>query len=242
MDDDGSPAHAPTAAAAAAAARRRRLLAAGLVVLVLALGASAAVIRHEPDFYRAALAVDPSRAESLARRMVSKASSLHAAVGRQGTWDGVISADELNAWLATDLPRNHSRLLPRGITAPRVAFVPRHVLLAARTGFGPFSAVVWADIEVRLQGVNQIGIMVHRAGIGGFPLPGDAMLRRFAGHLREARLVADLRRLDGGMLLVVSPPAAYDAARGWRLESLAVETDELLVAGSTARGAKGADE
>lgn len=238
---DQEPAPAP-----AAVSRRSPRVVATVVAVVAtitlaAIAAILAVLWQEPAFYREARATDRPALEPLARRLVSKASSLHAAIGRPGDWEAAVAESEVNAWLTTDLPRNHRGLLPPRVSEPRVAFLPHRPQAAARLGLGPISAVAWADVEVWLQGVNQVGMRLSRAGLGGIPLPRDAVLRQLSLGLSRAGLVTDLRRIDGRDVLVVSPPANYDAdAASWRLETLAFGAGELLVAGTTGRAAKGA--
>lgn len=231
----------PVAATEGASNRSRRLvlgLAAALVVTVVAI---AGLLRSEPVFYRSVtVASDPARAESLARRMLSKGSAVHAATRRSGAWDAAITADEVNAWLAVDLPRNHERLLPAGMAEPRVAFSPHHVHLGARLGSGWLSAVAWVDVEVRLRGVNQIGLALVDARLGALPLPRAAILRDMGRRLAALGLVTDLRRLDERPLLVVSVPSTYDAAGG-RLESLAITDGELLLAGGASMDRSGVE-
>lgn len=226
----------------AATRRLFRLAVVGVSGLTVGLLTVVVAAQQPPKFYRLAIApTDPAAAEALARRMVSKAAALHSASGRPGPWEGVIRESEVNAWLAVDLPRNHARVLPPGVESPRIAFQSQRVAVAARTAVGPVSAVAWAEMEVWLQGVNQVGLKPVAAGLGRLPVPRDAMLRHLAGRLAAAGLVTDLRRTQGGLLLVVSPPASYDASAGnCRLESLAVDAGELLVAGTTHQPALGA--
>lgn len=194
-----------------------------------------ALLRHEPAFYAGADgAGQGTDDEARARRMMSKASAAVAALRRTDPWDAVITADEANAWLAIDLPRNHARLLPEGVTAPRVAFTPHHVRAGVRLGSGIAAAVVWIDAEVRLRGVNQVGLTIVDARIGYVPLPRGPIAHEFARRLHALGLVTDVRRGDRGPLLVVSAPATYDAAAGARLEMLAVTDGELLLAGGAA--------
>lgn len=212
----------------------------GAIAVVLA---AAGFARHVPAFYREALvAADPVQAEALSRRMLSKASALHAAFGRAGAWDAVIADDEVNAWLAVDLPRNHGRLLPEAVSAPRVAFAPHRVQAGARVGAGPVSGVLWVEVEVRLRGVNQVGLTLVDARVGSLPLPRGPLLREAARRLQALGLVTDLRRNETGPLLVVSLPATYDAAgTGKKLESLAVTDGELLLAGGAGAAGSGAE-
>lgn len=213
------------------------LLAVAAIVVVLA--------RYEPGFYRQAAnpqAVGPGGedVEALARRAVSKASAWHASIARPGRWDAAVAAAEINAWLATDLPRNHPGWLPRGVSQPRILFEPKRALLASRVGYGPLAAVAWLDLEIQLRDVNQLAITLNRAGLGAIPLPRMPILRELARRIAKLGMVTDLRRLDGRMVLMVYIPSTHDAgATSYWLESLAIGAGELLVAGETRSAALG---
>ena len=147
--------------------------------LVLVLVVVAVLLKYEPGFYGQLLIPGGHPAggtakdveaqardvEALARRAVTKASAWHAAISRAGRWETAVTADELNAWLAVDLPRNHARWFPRGVSEPRLLFRPRHVVLGTRVGYGPLTAVAWLDFEVSRSCWN-------RRGWGRFPCRG----------------------------------------------------------------------
>ena len=191
----------------------------------------ALLLKHEPAFSRATVA-DPD-AERAAARLVTKGAALHAALGRAGPWGAAISDSELNAWLATDLPRNHPKLLPRGISTPRLHFRPQRVETCVRVGSGLLSAVVWCDLEVTLRGVNQLGIVVQIASLGALPLPAAPVLAEAGRRLAALGCVTELRPRDGRMVLVVYIPATLGGGPQWRLESLRIDAGEMVVAGTT---------
>jgi hypothetical protein len=206
--------------------------------LALLVAAALGLVRHVPGFYlRGEAATRIPEAEVLARRTVSKASAWHASLSRQGEWDAAVTADELNAWLALDLPRNHPRWLPRGVSAPRVEFRPRHLTAGARVGAGPLSAIAWADLEVVLRGRNQVTISVERARLGAVPLPTAPLIGDIARRLRRLGMVTELRRVGGRTSLAVYIPSTHDAgATSYWLESMAFEDGEWLAAGRTRGG------
>lgn len=206
--------------------------------MALAAAVTLALLSYAPGFYlRGEAAARGAEAEVLARRTVSKASAWHAALSRQGDWDAAITADELNAWLALDLPRNHPRWLPRGVSAPRVEFRPRHLAAGARIGAGPVSAIAWADLEIVLRGRNQLTIAVERARLGAIPLPTAPLIGDIARRLRRLGMVTELRRIDGRTQLAVYIPSTHDAgATSYWLESMAFEDGEWLAAGRTRGG------
>lgn len=219
--------------------------------LALAMVVVALLLKYEPAFYRQfeiqpatsagnAAAGDAAEAvEALARRAVTKASAWHASISRPGSWETALTADELNAWLAVDLPRNHPRWLPRGVTEPRLVFRARHVVLGTRVHYGPLSSVAWLDCEVVLRDVNHLAIVVDQARLGAIPLPRTPILRELSRRISTLGMVTDLRMLDGRMVLMVYIPSTHDAgATSYWLESLAIGDGELLMAGETRSSAE----
>lgn len=211
-------------------------------------GCLLAVTRHEPrplqrSAGRGAGAPDPAVGERLAGRLISKASALHSAATRPGPWEGVFTEDEVNAWLATDLPRNHSRLLPAGWSEPRVRLEPRHLWVGTRWHAGPLSALMWVRADVRLRTPDEIAVAVDAAGLGGLPLPGDALLKHLSERLSASGLSATVVRLDGRNQLVVRMADGRPGAAGnsgttagrtaIRLAAVRLDDGELLVAGET---------
>lgn len=195
----------------------------------------AAVLAHEPAFYRSRVAAaPPGGVEPLARRLVTKAAALRADFLRPGDWSTAVTDEELNAWLATDLPRNHPLLLPPQVAEPRVAFGPRRVSVGGRVAFGPVRCVGSFDAEVVLRAVNQVGIVVRSVRLGGLPLPAGPVVRELGRRIAALGTPTELRRLDGRTVLVVYiPPTHAAGAPSHWLETLTLEDGEMLVAGVT---------
>lgn len=229
---DGPAASLAEDASAGPSRGRRRWLPWTLGVLA-AIVAGVALVRYEPAFYRARHGV-AAGADTAARRLVSSAAALRAAVVRQGPWEGAFSERELNAWLAIDLPRNQRRFLPASVAEPRVELLPRRVRVAARVGLGACSTVAWADARVTLREPNQLVIVLAAAGLGALPLPRGALLGTLRRRLDGLGMVTNVRRLDEGPALVVYIPSTHDAGgtSHW-LESLAIGPGSLALAGTT---------
>jgi len=211
--------------------RRRRFVGGLATGLAACLIAAVVLLKHEPSLRAATPGPDADRA---AARLLTKAAALHAAVRQGGGWDAAVTDTEVNAWLATDLPRNHPRLLPRGLREPRVRFRPHRVEVACRVGSGLASTVVTCDLTVVLRGANQLALAAEAAAAGAVPLPVGPVLAALARRLAAAGAATELRRLDGRTLLVVYIPANGNASgTEWRLESLRIDDGELMVAGAT---------
>jgi hypothetical protein len=238
--------------------RVRRAVVGVLGGLAFLLAAIVALLKYEPGFYRRlsasggtvaaapgldreqqespqpATQPDVSQAEAAARRVVTKAAACHAAISRPGAWEAAVTADELNAWLAIDLPRNHRNVLPRGVSQPRLLFQPKHALVGARVGYGPLTAVASLDFEIQLRDVNHLAIVLEQARLGAIPLPRPPILRHLAERIGTLGMVTDLRMLDGRLVLMVYIPSTHDSGgTSYWLESLSIGAGELLLAGTT---------
>jgi len=226
--------------------RLRKAFVAALVALVMVLVVSGVLLKYEPGVYRqlavsrgtlAGAGVPPGGGEdveALSRRAVTKAAAWHASISRPGGWETALTSDEVNAWLAIDLPQNHSSWLPSGVTQPRIAFQPQHAVLGARVGFGPFTAVAALDFEILLRDVNHLAVVLEQARLGAIPLPRAPILRELSRRISKLGMVTDLRRLDGRLVLMVYIPSTHDAgSTSYWLESLAIGAGELLIAGET---------
>jgi len=222
--------HAEPAKSPRARRLRGPVLGAGLVLAIVA-AAVAALACRPPAFYAARLAA-AADAEQGARRLVTKAAAVEAALGRPGRWEAAVTEAEINGFLAADLPRNHAAVLPGWLEAPRVVLEPHAVTVAARLRAGPLEPVIHAAIELRLVAAGQIQCRLLRAGLGGVPLPRGPFLHRLAAALRRRDAVVELRRIDGESRLVVTLPRGRDGATR-RLEALAIGPGELLLAGTT---------
>ncbi|MGI9177078.1 MAG: hypothetical protein ACR2IT_04395 [Pirellulales bacterium] len=218
----------------------RRLLLATVAAIVVAVTVIALTTRHVPDFYRQRLAAGElagAAAEQAGRRVVSDVSALHAAFIREGRWEAAFTEADINAWLATDLPRNHTRLLPTMVSAPRVRLAPQQVQIGLRLGSGIVSAVSWLVLEIRLREPNQLGIVVVEARLGGLPLPHGPIQREIRRRFDQLGMVTTMRRLDDRNVLVVYIPSTHESGgmSHW-LESLSIGEGSIAFAGHTISG------
>jgi hypothetical protein len=188
--------------------------------------------RWTPGWYAERLAAGAAAgADRDARRLVTAVAGLRDAAMRPGEWGAAVREQEINAWLATDLPRNHAAMLPAGFAEPRVRLESGRIHLAARAAAGPLAGLVAFDVETRLRAVNQLECSVIGARLGAIPLPAGPFVHRLASVLRGLGFTADIRRLDGRTVVVVSL-----GGHGAVLEGLSLGSGELVVAGTTVEG------
>lgn len=219
----------------------------GLVLLIWL------VVTWTPNFYRA-VASTTKDDERAAGRFVTSIAALATASRQEGSWGVDMKESEINAWLKKDLPRNHPDMLNGSawgrLSQPRIQLEPKLTRIGIEVTTWGITAVAWAEIEVRLKAANQFALSVHRAGLGGLPLPRDAILRECGRQLSRAGMETQMQRFrDRSLLLAIIPERLAEQShnnsahnnsdrtkqptRRWQIESLRIDRGSLTVAGSS---------
>lgn len=189
--------------------RRRRILV-GLLLGTCVLAASLwwggrAALHHEPTFYKAALAQAPERHEELGRELEKEVLDLRNQLRHPGRWEAEFGADELNGWLASDLPEKFPDLLPPEAQAPRVEVADGVVRVAFRFQDAKVRTVVSLALAPRIADQpNRIAIRVVRARAGALPLPLDRVLDQVSQAARRAELPLAWSQDQGDPVALVS--------------------------------------
>ena len=109
----------------------RRLLRIGLilgVVLVIASGVLVGCLywatQQAPEFYEQALQKPPQEEAQAGDELERQVLDLRNELRSEGRFNVEFSHDQINGWLAADLPDKFPQLLPRGVSEPRIAFEP----------------------------------------------------------------------------------------------------------------------
>ena len=208
------------------------LIAGGLAVLVaLVLLGLYLAAQHEPAFYRQAMEIDDAVLEKASDRMLQQATALASAVKKEGRWEVLFTAQEINGWLAVDMVRNHPNTLPSTLRDPRVTIDPTQITIACRFEQGGVSSVLSLTVEPYMPEPNVIALRIVKARAGLLPAP----LGRVLGGLSEAahglQFHLEWRRAGGDPVAMLSFPPDDD--RPVRIETLRLGDGEIYVAGST---------
>ena len=93
-----------------------------IVVIAAALGLYGyRSLNQVPAFYAEALAQPAAEPAKAAYQFEQEVLELQNDVRREGDWQATFSAEEINGWLANDLPVKFPRALPEHVSDPRVA-------------------------------------------------------------------------------------------------------------------------
>ena len=202
-----------------------------LAVLVL-LGLFVAV-QHEPAFYRKAMQIDPAVLEKGSDQMLRKIAALQSALAKPGHWQAVITADEINGWLAVDLAKNHPNTLPPSASDPRVVISPSEIILACRFEQSGTTTVLSLAVRPYIPEPNVVALRIIRARAGALPVPLQRILDGLSQAAADMQFRLDWRHAGSDPVALISFPD--DGNRVVRIESLQLSDGEIRIVGTTER-------
>lgn len=214
------------------------------VVIVLALAVAVGISllgmyrasRHVPEFYQQALAIQPEVQKAEGQKFEQEALALHNQVRHPGRWEARFSQDEINGWLAADLPVKFPKALPRGVSDPRLAFDETQVQLAVRYQRGDTAAVVSLSGHVQLtEEPNELAVRIDGVRAGALPLPFAQFRDEIAERAAKAGLPIRWSEAAGAPVALIRLPLDPRDFKGRQLvvEELRLTAGELIVAGRT---------
>ena len=212
----------------------------GCLVVLLAIVAGIYALyrasQHVPEFYRQALQADRAAQSKASDRMIQHATALANDVRKEGRWEAVFTAEEINGWLAVDLVKNHPGALPASIRDPRVVIEPEQVMVACRFEEGKISGVVMLAVEPYLQEPNVLALRIRKARAGLLPLPLNDFLDLATKAAARAEIDLHWRQADGDPVAIFRIPPPRDVKnRVVSIDTIRLSAGQISLAGSTER-------
>ena len=212
------------------------LVAAGIIAVLMLILVYRAM-QQMPDFYQQALIERPVAEQQLAgHQLEQEVLQLSNNVQDQGVWEACFTEEELNGWLAVDLPEKFSEALPAGVSEPRVAIEPEMLQIACRYKDQRMNSIISIALDAHLtEEPNVVAIHVRQARAGWLPLPFKKVLERITQASLEAGIPVEWTEQDGETVALVTIPQQHDRYRFSviHLDTVELRKGELYVAGRT---------
>jgi hypothetical protein len=222
--------------------RRKALwLAVGLMLLGIAgmLTMAVVLVQHEPSFYRrAAIPAGTQRTELSKEFTVALANFLdrirNGGDAQTGDWYGKFDESALNSCLAEDFVKGGyaKKLLPDGISDPRLVLEQDRIRLGFRYGEGPWSTIIAVEFRVWLAKSEQnvVVLELQRLHAGALPISAQSLLQQISEALHNYNIQVTWYRHNG------NPTAALkfntDQPRPTcQIKKLALSSGSLAISG-----------
>ena len=215
----------------------------GWLVLVLAIAiATLAYAYHcfqkEPEFYQVALRQTPEFARAKGAELETTVMEIYNAVLEQGPWRGEVSQDQINGWLAIELPQKFPEMLPEDVVAdPRVSIVKGEISLAGRAQYQGVKGIVVAKLDVfKTDQKNQFAVRFRGIHAGVIPIPIRSFADDISKGLNRHGYQTMWTELEGDPLLTVIVPEEellIHALYRVNIETVDIEEAKIIVSGTT---------
>jgi hypothetical protein len=192
-----------------------------------------------PEFYVKALEAEPAKQAVAGEELERQALALHNQVRRPGQWEARFTQDQINGWLAVDLPKKFPGSLPVGASEPRVALSPDVATLAVKWRRGNVTTVLSLEGEAYLtEQPNEVAIRIRSVRAGALPVPLAQFLDKIATRASSSGIPLRWTDIEGDPVAIVNLPLDQPEFRGKHLvlEELRLDEGALIVAGRTDSG------
>lgn len=210
--------------------------AAVLAVAVAVAWALLLAAQSEPEFYQRALKAQPTGQAEAGDSLERSLLDLHNSVHGGGSWEAVFTEDQINGWLAADLPDKFPRALPPGAEEPRVAIDSQMVHVACRFDNGKVRTVISFGLDVNLTTeTNTLAVRVSKLRAGALPVPLKQFLDKISAHAQRANIPLQWSQIDGDPVALVTIPVQHEdyAHREVYLDVIELREGEVYLAGRT---------
>ncbi len=212
----------------------------GFLLVSLAAGGGVYAVwqatQKAPEFYHVALRKDPVRLKAAGQALEKQVLELHNEVRRTGRWEAVFTDEQINGWLAVDLPDKFPKALPKGVSEPRVAIQEREAHVACRYESPKMATVFSMGVEVSLTDEpNVVAVRIRQARAGLMPIPLDQILEHATKYAKKSEAPLRWMQVDGDPVALITVPAEHEdfAHRRIKIETIELRDGEVYLAGRT---------
>jgi hypothetical protein len=185
--------------------RKSVWLSAALAVMITASVATTLVLltQHVPAFYIRAAVPPGKQRKDISGKFFRQYSDLINSITSPSTptWNGRLSEEEVNSFFEEDFLSSFvaEKLLPEGVTEPRVAFDENRIRLGFRYGSPPWSTTISLDFRVWLAKSEPNVLVLQLKGVnaGSLPISGQSLLENISEALRRQNIQVTWYRHQG---------------------------------------------
>jgi hypothetical protein len=217
----------------------RRLIIATLVSIAtggLSLWCLFQASRRPPAFYQQAIAAPPADQTEEGERFERTSLDLHNQLQHFGRWEARLTQEQVNGWLAIDLPAKFPQALPSGVSEPRIAIEDGKLRIALRYQRGGVDTVLSIAGEAYLTAQpNEIAVRLDQARAGLIPIPLTRFLDEIAERAARANVPLRWTEIAGAPVALIRPPleASEAAHRRVVIDRLQLDDGQLVLGGRT---------
>jgi len=192
--------------------------------------------QQAPEFYEVALQKEPEQQKAAGDTLEQQVLMLQNEAREGGRWEALFTDEQINGWLATDLPEKFPHALPKGVSEPRVAIQPDIAKVACKYESKKVSTVFSMGLEISLTDEpNVIALRVRKPRAGLLPISINQILEHATRYANRSEIPVRWMEEDGDAVALVTIPAERKEFihRRIRVETIELRDGEVYLAGRT---------
>lgn len=221
--------------------RKLLRIAIGLFVVVGLAGGGAAFFgyratQQQPEFYAEAIELDAeSQVENgyeFERRLLDLRNQMH----YEPKWSATLTDEQINGWLAIDLPKKFPDALPSTISEPRVNVNAETAKIACRYHGNDLNTIASLGVSVHLTDKpNVVAVRILHARAGALPISVNRWVDEVTEAAQSAGVPLRWSTIDGDPVALVTLDLrlAGRSDRQLRLDHIEFCNGEIRLAGRT---------
>jgi hypothetical protein len=208
------------------------------ITIVVVLGGLAGVlvllVRHVPDFYARAAAAPGKERWQRSAKFFEAFAQFCQDVRYYQEWSGHFEESCINSYLDEQFLSSGlaDRVLPEGISAPRIAIEPDKIRLAFRYGTGSLSTIISIDMRMWLapREPNVVALELQGLHAGSLPIAAQSLLEQVSEAARQNNIDVTWYRHNGNPVALLRFQADQDRPT-IKLEHLVLQPGAIEVRG-----------
>lgn len=190
-----------------------------------------------PDFYRQSLALAPQQLAESGAVFENRVLELQHSAQVEGDWQTIFTEDQVNGWLAVDMPRKFPKWLPKSVSQPRVSIEPGELKFACRFESRKLSGIVVATADAFCtEKENEVGVRIRSVSSGIIPIPVKRIADAITKGLHETGVPASWTEIEGDpVALITLPRSVTDVSDEFSvlLTNVEIQEKQIVLTGKT---------
>ncbi len=184
---------------------RRKSVIFGLSIMLLLssiAGVLIVLVLHVPEVYRkTAVPAGPHRKQASKDFQTEFCHFIDYCINNEREWSAEFTEEQINSYFEEDFICSGSaqKILPEGISAPRIAIEPDKMRLAFRYGCEPWCTVITVDLHlwVTKQEPNVVALKIQGLHAGALPIAAQSLLEQISDAGRGHNMEVSWYRHEG---------------------------------------------
>ncbi len=193
--------------------------------------------QQRPDFYVRVLKGEPEAQKVAGYQLEQQVLELQNETREPGTWEAVFTEQQLNGWLAADLPLKFPRLLPKYVQDPRVAICEERVQVGCKYQGPTLASVMSVSLQIHLTDEpNTLAVKLENARVGSLPAPLTQFLDRITQVAASSNVPVRWGQTEGDPIALITIPKSHPdyVHHEIHLEHIEIRDGEVRLSGRTA--------